>query len=132
MEKRIGYGGIDIFKLIAAFMVVAIHISPLSSFNESLDFYITYVLFRVAVPFFLMVSGYFVLYKVLTYSNGVNILMAFIKKIVVLYLLATLLYIPINLYADSFEDIKSIGSILKMFLFDGTFYHLWYMPSVII
>lgn len=131
MEKRIGYGGIDIFKLIAAFMVVAIHVGPLSSINENLDFYITYVLFRVAVPFFLMVSGYFVLHKMLTSSDGVNILKTFLKKIIVLYLIATLLYIPINLYAGHFENIKSIGSILKMFLFDGTFYHLWYMPSVI-
>ncbi len=55
MDKRLDY-----FKLTAAFMVVAIHTAPFTCISEEADFAITYCLFRVAVPFFLMVSGYFV------------------------------------------------------------------------
>lgn len=47
------YGGIDHFRMIAAFLVVAIHIAPLSYWNENIDYLITYCLGRVAVPFFL-------------------------------------------------------------------------------
>lgn len=52
---------LDIFRLVAALLVVAIHTSPLSSFNADADFFLTRVLARVAVPFFLMVTGFFVL-----------------------------------------------------------------------
>ncbi len=52
-------GGLDIFRLIAAFLVVAIHTSPLSSLNETADFILTRIIARIAVPFFLMVTGYF-------------------------------------------------------------------------
>ena len=55
------YGGIDHFRMIAAFLVVAIHIAPLSYWNENIDYLITYCLGRVAVPFFFMITGYFVI-----------------------------------------------------------------------
>ena len=59
--KQRNLGGIDFFKFIAALVVVAIHTSPLSSFSVDADFILTRVLARIAVPFFLMVTGYFVL-----------------------------------------------------------------------
>ena len=55
------FAGIDYFRLIAAFMVIAIHTSPLSVRNEGIDFLITYCVGRIAVPFFFMTTGYFVL-----------------------------------------------------------------------
>ena len=59
--KQRNLGGIDFFKFIAALVVVAIHTSPLSSFSVDADFILTRVLARIAVPFFLMVTGYFLL-----------------------------------------------------------------------
>ena len=56
-----GYAGIDCFRMIAAFMVIAIHTSPFLSWNETLDFLITFVICRLAVPFFLTCTGFFVL-----------------------------------------------------------------------
>ena len=61
MRQRKNYGAIDDFRLIAAFLIVAIHTSPLESFSETADFLVTYCIGRIAVPFFLMVTGYFVL-----------------------------------------------------------------------
>ena len=58
-------GGLDYFKLIAALLVVAIHTSPLATLNADADFILTRVIARVAVPFFLMVSGYFILLRYL-------------------------------------------------------------------
>ena len=54
-----GTPALDRFRLLAAVLVVAIHTSPLSTYTALGDFYLTRVLGRVAVPFFLMVSGYF-------------------------------------------------------------------------
>lgn len=59
--KHQQYGGLDAFKFLAALLVVAIHTSPLSSFSLSADFLFTRVFARIAVPFFLMVTGSFLL-----------------------------------------------------------------------
>ncbi len=57
MSKRNAYPGIDVFRMIAALLVVAIHTSPLSSASAVGDFLLTRVTARVAVPFFFMASG---------------------------------------------------------------------------
>ena len=43
------FAGIDYFRLIAAFMVIAIHISPLSVWSEGIDYLITYCIGRIAI-----------------------------------------------------------------------------------
>ena len=58
---RAGYPELDRFRLVAALLVVAIHTSPLLSLGETADFLLTRVAARVAVPFFLMTSGFFLL-----------------------------------------------------------------------
>lgn len=54
-------GSLDDCKIIAAFLVIAIHTSPLTSFSAEADFVLTRIMARTAVPFFLMVTGYFLL-----------------------------------------------------------------------
>ena len=50
---------LDRMRLLAAILVVAIHTAPLSSYCPTLDFWLTRVLARLAVPFFFMITGYF-------------------------------------------------------------------------
>ena len=52
------YAGLDRFRLVAAVLVVAIHTAPLSDLSETLDFFVTYCAGRLAVPFFLLLTGY--------------------------------------------------------------------------
>lgn len=61
MKTQRYYGWTDHFRLIAALLVIAIHTSPLSSLSGDADFFFTRVLARVAVPFFFMVTGQFIL-----------------------------------------------------------------------
>ncbi|MCI8327600.1 MAG: acyltransferase family protein [Lachnospiraceae bacterium] len=125
------FAGIDAFRMIAAFMVVAIHISPFSVWNQDVDYLITYCLGRIAVPFFLMTTGYFVLapYVRSGFKRKYPIRKYFVKNIG-LYLMATLLYLPIVIYSKKMPH--GIMGLLKQVFFDGTFYHLWYFPAVII
>lgn len=58
-------GGLDRFRLAGALLVVAIHTSPLTFISAEADFFLTRILARVAVPFFLMVTGQFVLPRIL-------------------------------------------------------------------
>lgn len=55
------YIGIDLFRVIAAILIIAIHTSPFGSYNTWADFVLTRVIARVAVPFFFMTSGFFLI-----------------------------------------------------------------------
>ena len=131
-EKALGVHNrnvyIDYMKFIAAFLVVAIHVSPLSGINENGDFILTRIIARIAVPFFFMVSGYFVLPGSKKHNGRI---LKFLKKTSLLYLAAIILYLPINFYTGYFKELK-IGTVLRDIFFDGTFYHLWYLPAVIL
>lgn len=113
----------DWLRLAAAFLVVAIHTSPFYSVNAGLDFMVVHVAARVAVPYFLMLSGFFLLPGAAEGKTGPVI--RFLRRTGLLYLSAVLLYLPVNLYAGQLSG----WNILKKLLFDGTFYHLWYLPA---
>ena len=129
MENR---GGLDRYRLLAAFLVIAIHTSPLLSLNENADFFLTRIFARMAVPLFLMITGYYVVAKFWEEerepSESLHILVGFLKKIALLYGISIVLYLPVGLYAGRYRDITLAG-IFRMLIFDGTFYHLWYFPA---
>ena len=130
-EKR-QLGGLDYFKLAAAFLVAAIHTSPFASFSADADFIFTRVIARVAVPFFFMVTGYFLLPQyVFGRSMDMRPLMRSLKKLLYLYAAAVLLYLPVNLYAGQIQDL-GVWAFFRMLLVDGTFYHLWYLPAAVL
>ena len=103
------------------FLVAAIHTSPLEDISAGADFFLTRILARIAVPFFFMVTGQFVL-------GGFGVA-SHVKKLALMYGGAVLLYLPIGIYAGHYEDI-GIWGLLRMLLVDGTFYHLWYFSRM--
>lgn len=118
----------DWFRLICAFLVVAIHTGPFSGIHEELDYYLTYCIGRIGVPFFLMMTGYYVLGES-GRTDAARIGRA-TAKILVLYVFATALYLPLGYYAGNLPH--AAGGALRWFAFDGTFYHLWYLPASIL
>lgn len=132
MRMKPNYGGLDRFRIVSALLVIAIHTSPLASFHEGADFFLTRVLARIAVPFFLMVTGQFVVAGFLTSSTkGLTRLRKYLWRTLLLYIFCLLLYLPIGVYAGHYEDMDVIKA-LRMFFFDGTFYHLWYFPACLL
>ena len=100
---------LDRFRLLAAVLVVCIHTGPLSSVSPSWDFWLTRVLARTAVPFFFMVSGYFLA------QNEWKNTGRFLKKAILVYLAAITLYLPLNLYNGGYGPLEWA----KKLLFDG-------------
>lgn len=128
-SSNTSYRGIDCFRLIAAFLVIAIHTAPLSAFHATGDFILTRIIARVAVPFFLMTSGFFLISR---YRYNENKLFAFLKKAALIYGISILIYIPLNLYNGYFQMEQLLPNILRDLFFDGTAYHLWYLPASMI
>lgn len=129
MNRHKSCTGIDYFRLAAAFLVIAIHTSPLSSCSGTGDFILTRIAARIAVPFFLMTSGFFLISR---YHYNSDKLIIFIKKTLKIYLLSILIYLPVNLYMGYFQMSNLLPNMIKDFIFDGTMYHLWYLPASII
>nr|WP_300789322.1 alanine racemase [uncultured Acetatifactor sp.] len=136
MRTKPNYGWLDRFRIIAALAVIAIHTSPLATFHEGADFFLTRVLARIAVPFFFMVTGHFVVAgflpsgKAAPSTKSMVRFRKFLAKTSMLYLFCIILYLPVGIYAGHYEDM-SVGTLLRMLFFDGTFYHLWYFPACI-
>lgn len=129
MKERSAAGGVDMFRLIAAVLVIAIHTSPLAAFNGEADFFLTRILARVGVPFFFMVTGQFMVTGFFTDQKSAGgQLWAYLKKTGAWYAMAVLLYLPIGIYAGHYRALKP-GDYLRLLIFDGTFYHLWYFPA---
>ena len=81
-------GSLDIFRVIAAVLVIAIHTAPLETISPAADFFLTRILARIAVPFFFMVTGMF---------TNFNEPRRAIIKLSEMYLSVTALYIPFGI-----------------------------------
>ena len=125
MQKIVSF---DSVKLFMALLIVAIHVYPFTTISPEFDFFFTHVFCRIGVPFFLMVTGYFVLPHAI---DDKDTLKKYSIKILKLYGVCILFYLPINLYAQSFQDM-GILEIFQTIFFNGTFYHLWYFPALIL
>ena len=58
--------------------------------------------------------------------------MRFVKRTASIYGAAILLYIPINIYNGYFRMENLLPNVIKDIVFDGTLYHLWYLPASIL
>ncbi len=110
---------LDRLRLAAAVLVVAIHTDPLGSFAPDANWWLTRVLARLAVPCFAMLTGHF-LARSQWWGLG-----RFCRRTALLYGAAVALYLPLNLYAGAWPDLRDL-------LLDGTFYHLWYFPAILL
>lgn len=126
MNRGKGYTGIEYLRIVAALFIIAIHTSPLSSVSSTGDFILTRVAARWAVPFFFMTSGYFLISR---YGRDAAELIRFVKHTVVVYGAAILLYLPVNLYNGYFHRENPAPQLVRDLIFDGTMYHLWYLPA---
>lgn len=105
----------------AAVLVICNHTSPLFSLSAAGDFFLTRVLARLAVPLFLMISGYFL------EQSGWRSARRLLKKTALLYAAAVALYLPLNLYAGQITP-----DFFRKLVTDGTLYHLWYFPALLL
>lgn len=126
--------GINNFRVIAAIMVVAIHCYPFRSFFPLADMVFTLTLFRIAVPFFFMVSGFYILGQYEERKNYATRqkVINFIKKQLKVYALVSVLYLPLSLYTKTISLSMPLKNILQGIFFESFMYHLWYFPALIL
>lgn len=131
-KKEPNYKMIDLMKYVAAIMVICIHCNQLFPY-EYLDFFIKNIICRIAVPFFFISSAYFVRRQSVKNTNYTSI---YLKKLIKSYCLWSIVFIPIGL--DWLHQNLSVAGYLLPFalvygfVHIGTYYHLWYIPAMIL
>ncbi len=129
------FPAIDIMKLLCAILVVAIHTHPLSSINNILNYGLVFYVAKLAVPFFFVAAGYFCFRKTQLANFDIKKPIAYAKRIFILYLVWSVIYLPQVGYYSIYEHEKGIiwGILdsVKTFLFVG-YYHLWYLLATAI
>ncbi len=138
MEKR-NYGVLDIAKFISALLVIAIHCAPFYQVNETWNFVYVQIIARLAVPFFFMASGWLFFQK-LDIQKGakdegnLHVLKRYWLRILKLYLVWSALYLPLLIasWIKGGFGFSACIRFLRDFLFNGTFYHLWFLPALLL
>ncbi|PTX63909.1 surface polysaccharide O-acyltransferase-like enzyme [Kordia periserrulae] len=112
---------LDIFKVIAALFVIGAHCHFLYEYSEVSFRIITNGIFRIAVPFFFCVNGFF-LYAV--FKN--NRMQTWLKRVGILYAIWMLIYFYFWTYLQDFNVLK-----MMLTLVFG-FNHLWYLAALLV
>lgn len=124
LNKLLKKMNLDEVRLILAFMIIGIHTFPFTCISESFDYLITRVIFRIAVPIYLMITGYYIINKSL---KDKKILLKYLKNIFTIYLFSIIIY---GIFL--IKKMPNVLEILKSILFTGPLYHLWYFPALIL
>ena len=121
---------IDIAKFLAAFFVIGIHTRPMSHISAFADFALADILFRTAVPFFAVCTGYYVSKKM---NQGHLPFIRTVSRILLLYVGWSFFYLLILSYSWYRSGPLSFDSYVgwsKSFLIGRPYYHLWYLAQL--
>lgn len=129
MEKS-EYRALDFFRIICAALVVCIHIQFFSDVNARLSFLFNYTVCRIGVPFFFLVSGFFVDKKI----GGGQDFWKYTRRLIGIYGVYSLIYIPVvvRTYLVHHFTVQQvfIDFLIRLFI-KGIYPVLWFFPSLI-
>lgn len=140
MAESKEYKVVDVMKLVMAIVVIAIHAHPELSSVSTLVIQVTELLYSLAVPFFFMASG-FLLFKKINLpldDEGDQRIKRYLLKIVKLYLLWTIIYLPLSVLGfvnDGTSLMKSVLIFVRNVLLVGENFMswpLWYLLALIV
>ncbi|MFR3521589.1 MAG: acyltransferase family protein, partial [Clostridia bacterium] len=129
--KKKQYDFVNLAKFISAVFVIGIHTSPLQGLHPKLNYFTRCIVFRLAVPFFFICSGYFLAEKL--FDEDKKKVKDYVKKYILnilnIYILWSIIYtlLNFNTYFGDGNIIKNIILVVARFLFKGAYIQLWYL-----
>lgn len=130
--RRRQYSAIDIARYVSALLVVAIHVYPFVDISETFNLYFMQCVCRLAVPFFFVVSGFFFFRKIIPGQDNLPHLKKYLFRLGRIYVIWSILYLPYVIwnYASTGFGWQSILGYVRDFFLTGSYYHLWFLPSL--
>jgi surface polysaccharide O-acyltransferase-like enzyme len=130
------YNSIDLLKIIMAIFVIAIHTHPFENFRPGIFLNIYNIIVSTAVPFFFISSGFLISNKIENLNN-IDKVWKYLIKMVKLYLIWTIIYMPLTIYGyvnNNHSFVVDILAFIRGLFFIGEHYNswiLWYLLSLI-
>jgi serine/alanine racemase len=128
------YNGVDLLKFLCAILVLFIHTQPLQDISAFGELLLVNFLARIAVPVFFIASGFFFYKKILREGFKLKVLGNYLRRLLVVYLIWTVIYLPYDLLYPLFsfhdEGRKLALYYLWRVFFTGSHFHLWYLPGL--
>lgn len=141
LNERKNYNAIDAMRIVMALLVLILHKPFIPETLQLTKYFIEKVLTGIAVPFFFIVSSFFFFGKLDGTAADNKKFWKFEKRMLILYVVWTVVYIPINLIkfnGGTFRGMtlsvfaSAMLDILKQFLLSRSFVHLWYIYTLIV
>lgn len=110
---------IDILKVAAAFFVVFIHLDILRELNPTVNHLLINGIFRLSVPLFLIITGYFFT-RIETGKDFIK----WLSRMLILYVVWSIIYLPFWL-----GETGMVTALINIF---NGYYALWYIMGVIL
>ncbi|MDU5105330.1 acyltransferase family protein [Clostridium sp.] len=126
-ENQKRYDSINIMRVICAFLVISLHTSFFASVDLGLNNIVAKGISRIAVPFFFISTGYFMV-KNITKNGYVK---GFVKRIGLIYLLISLIDIILIMPYVSMRLSGDFAYKIKYIFIGGIIESLWYIPAII-
>jgi surface polysaccharide O-acyltransferase-like enzyme len=114
---------IDVLRVAMSIMVIGLHCNFLADVNDTARALLVNGLFRLAVPTFLVISGYYFFEAMLRHESKL-----WLRRLVVLYFLWTVLYSPFWL-VDTNGHLQTRNNLIISVVVG--YWHLWFLPGVI-
>lgn len=150
-QHKIYYQNLNILKYVLSILVIILHLRPFIHYSNELDLAFNNIVSRICVPLFFIITGYFVAKKEKDKSNYID---TYIKRTIPLYLMWSLIYIPIILmtmiqYLTQINEyiikmnismpliilliiVLLLIVLIVMLCYSGVYYHLWYFPALML
>lgn len=134
MKKQ--FAAIDIAKWVSALLVVCIHTFPFLEISETFNLLWIATVCRLAVPFFFVTSAYF-LYRKFEQGNSQynkEVLFDYCMRVLKLYGIWTVIYLPYTIWDHVSAGISLSGilSYVRDLFLNGSYYHLWFLPALVV
>lgn len=127
-KNNVHYGMIDVLRLVFAITVVSIHTMAFQSINQDLWIATSMGIARLAVPFFFIVSGYFLYNRINSEKEPKSTLKHLLRLYALWVLIEIITLFPLVLSSLSAPPQLIIGRLLLA----GITGSLWYISSLII
>ena len=102
-NNNLNYDNVDLFKYIFSIVILILHLHPFLQTSYHLNLFFNNIVGRICVPFFFIVSGYFIAKKEQKKKKYID---KYIKSIFYVYIVWCIIYIPIIImYGLSYLDV---------------------------
>lgn len=136
-SRATGYAGVDLARFLCALLVIGIHVYPFGNTGDAvlseLNFLTQVWLGRLSVPFFFLCSGFFLFRGSDFRPDKVR---TYLKKLLRLYLLWTVLYLPLIFSQIILVHPQGPGAgllrVIRDLFLRGSYHHLWYLHGALV